>query len=87
MGVDAGDFDGNGTDDIFVTHLMDETNTLTSTWARRFSKTARAKAGLGMPGRRFTGFGTVFFDCDNDSWLDRSCRERSGPTVAAARAR
>ncbi|HEX5833310.1 MAG TPA: VCBS repeat-containing protein, partial [Pyrinomonadaceae bacterium] len=25
MGVDAGDFDGNGTDDIFVTHLMDET--------------------------------------------------------------
>src|SRR5690349_265654 len=28
MGVDAGDFDGNGSDDIFITHLMDETNTL-----------------------------------------------------------
>src|SRR5438105_10539464 len=28
MGVDAGDFDGNGTEDIFVTHLMDETNTI-----------------------------------------------------------
>src|SRR6185503_12194004 len=27
MGVDAGDFDGNGTEDIFITHLMDETNT------------------------------------------------------------
>jgi hypothetical protein len=23
-----------------------------------------------MPGRRFTGFGTVFFDYDNDGWLD-----------------
>jgi hypothetical protein len=23
-----------------------------------------------MPGRRFTGFGTLFFDYDNDSWLD-----------------
>src|SRR5690349_12828028 len=28
MGVDAGDFDGNGTDDIFITHLMEETNIL-----------------------------------------------------------
>ena len=23
-----------------------------------------------MPGRRFTGFGTLFFDYDNDGWLD-----------------
>jgi hypothetical protein len=23
-----------------------------------------------MPGRRFTGFGTFFFDYDNDGWLD-----------------
>jgi hypothetical protein len=28
------------------------------------------EAGLGMPGRRFTGFGTFFFDYDNDGWLD-----------------
>ena len=28
MGVDAGDFDGNGTDDIFITHLMDDQHSL-----------------------------------------------------------
>jgi hypothetical protein len=28
------------------------------------------EAGLGMPGRRFTGFGTFFFDYDNDGRLD-----------------
>ncbi|HET9713524.1 MAG TPA: CRTAC1 family protein [Pyrinomonadaceae bacterium] len=70
MGVDAGDFDGSGTDDIFVTHLMEETNTLfTNIGAAVFEDRTR-EAGLGMPGRRFTGFGTLFFDYDNDGWLD-----------------
>lgn len=71
MGVDAGDFDGNGTDDIFVTHLMDETNTLyvNSGGSALFEDRTR-ESGLGMPGRRFTGFGTFFFDYDNDGWLD-----------------
>jgi enediyne biosynthesis protein E4 len=70
MGVDAGDFDGSGTDDIFVTHLMEETNTLfTNIGAAVFEDRTR-ETGLGMPGRRFTGFGTLFFDYDNDGWLD-----------------
>ena len=70
MGVDAGDFDGSGTDDIFVTHLMEETNTLfTNVGAAVFEYRTR-ETGLGMPGRRFTGFGTSFFDYDNDGWLD-----------------
>jgi hypothetical protein len=70
MGVDAGDFDGNGTDDIFVTHLMDETNTLYTNMTRGLFEDRTREAGLGMPGRRFTGFGTLFFDYDNDGWLD-----------------
>ena len=70
MGVDAGDFDGNGTDDIFVTHLMDETNTLYVNLGKGLFEDRTREAGLGMPGRRFTGFGTVFFDYDNDGWLD-----------------
>ena len=70
MGVDAGDFDGNGTDDIFVTHLMDETNTLYVNLGETFFEDRTREAGLGMPGRRFTGFGTVFVDYDNDGWLD-----------------
>lgn len=70
MGVDAGDFDGNGTDDVFVTHLMDETNTLYVNMGQALFEDRTREAGLGMPGRRFTGFGTVFFDYDNDGWLD-----------------
>jgi len=70
MGVDAGDFDGNGTDDIFVTHLMDETNTLYVNLGKAIFEDRTREAALGMPGRRFTGFGTFFFDYDNDGWLD-----------------
>jgi enediyne biosynthesis protein E4 len=70
MGVDAGDFDGNGTEDIFVTHLMDETNTLYMNLGKGLFEDRTREAGLGMPGRRFTGFGTLFFDYDNDGWLD-----------------
>ncbi len=70
MGVDAADFDGNGTDDIFVTHLMDETNTLYVNLGEELFEDRTREAGLGMPGRRFTGFGTLFFDYDNDGWLD-----------------
>ena len=70
MGVDAGDFDGSGTDDIFVTHLMEETNTLFTNLGGAVFEDRTREAGLGMPGRRFTGFGTLFFDYDNDGWLD-----------------
>ena len=70
MGVDAADFDANGTDDIFITHLMDETNTLFMNLGDAVFEDRTRESGLGMPGRRFTGFGTLFFDYDNDSWLD-----------------
>jgi enediyne biosynthesis protein E4 len=70
MGVDAGDFDGNGTDDIFITHLMEETNTLFTNLDKAVFEDRTREAGLGMPGRRFTGFGTLFVDYDNDGWLD-----------------
>ena len=70
MGVDAVDFDGNGTEDIFITHLMDETNTLFLNLGKGLFEDRTREVGLGMPGRRFTGFGTLFFDYDNDGWLD-----------------
>ncbi|MGH9933057.1 MAG: CRTAC1 family protein, partial [Pyrinomonadaceae bacterium] len=70
MGVDAGDFDGNGTEDIFATHLMDETNTLYTNLGKGLFEDRTREAGLGMPGHRFTGFGTLFFDYDNDGWPD-----------------
>lgn len=70
MGVDAGDFDGNGTDDIFITHLMEETHTLFTNLGDAVFEDRTRETGLIMPGRRFTGFGTLFFDYDNDAWLD-----------------
>ena len=70
MGVDAGDFDNNGTDDLFITHLMDEANTLYLNLGKGLFEDRTREVGLGVPGRRFTGFGTLFFDYDNDGWLD-----------------
>ncbi|HWS99587.1 MAG TPA: CRTAC1 family protein [Pyrinomonadaceae bacterium] len=70
MGVDASDFDGDGTEDIFITHLMEETHTLyVNTGGAVFEDRTR-EAGLGLPGSRLTGFGTLFFDYDNDGRPD-----------------
>ncbi|HEX8998735.1 MAG TPA: CRTAC1 family protein [Blastocatellia bacterium] len=70
MGVDAGDFDGNGTEDIFVTHLMEETNTLYVNSGDGLFEDRTPEAGLALQSRRYTGFGTLWFDFDNDGWLD-----------------
>ncbi|HVQ39874.1 MAG TPA: CRTAC1 family protein, partial [Pyrinomonadaceae bacterium] len=70
MGVDAGDFNGDGTEDIFITHLMEETNTLFVNLGQGNFEDRTREAGLGLPGSRLTGFGTLFFDYDNDGWLD-----------------
>jgi hypothetical protein len=70
MGVDAGDFDGDGSEDIFVTHLMEETNTLYANLGRGSFEDRTREVNLGLPGSRLTGFGTLFFDYDNDGWLD-----------------
>ncbi|HEX8139611.1 MAG TPA: CRTAC1 family protein [Pyrinomonadaceae bacterium] len=70
MGVDAGDFNGDGTEDIFITHLMEETNTLFVNLGGGAFEDRTREAGLGLPGSRLTGFGTLFFDYDNDSRLD-----------------
>ena len=50
MGVDAGDFDGNGTEDIFVTHLMEETNTLYVNLGQGLFEDRTRENGLAIPG-------------------------------------
>jgi hypothetical protein len=49
---------------------MDETNTLYVNLGQTLFEDRTRESGLGVPGRRFTGFGTFFFDYDNDGWLD-----------------
>ena len=70
MGVDAGDFDGDGDDDLFMTHLTRETNTLYVNDGLGLFEDRTATLGLGAPSLAYTGFGTAWLDFDNDGWLD-----------------
>jgi len=70
MGVDADDFDEDGDDDIFMTHIMEETNTLYVNDGTGLFEDRTGAAGLASISLGKTGFGTGWFDFDNDGWLD-----------------
>ncbi|MGE3510263.1 MAG: CRTAC1 family protein [Vicinamibacterales bacterium] len=70
MGVDAGDFDNDGDEDLFTTQLPTEGNNLYVNDGRALFDDRSAPSGLGPASRGFTGFGTAWFDYDNDGWLD-----------------
>jgi len=70
MGVDIADFDGDGNDDIFLTHMTREKSTLFVNRGAGYFEDRSVEAGVAVPSIPFTGFGTVFFDYDNDGWLD-----------------
>jgi len=70
MGVTAGDFDGDGDEDIFKTNLSNEGANLYVNDGRANFYDASAEFGLLLPTFPYTGFGTEWFDYDNDSQLD-----------------
>ena len=70
MGVDAGDLDNDRDEDLFMTHLIQESNTLYLNDGNALFQDVTAMSRLAMPSMPVTGFGTAFFDIDNDSWLD-----------------
>ncbi len=70
MGVDAGDFDGDGDEDLFITHLVGQTNTIYVNNGEGVFEDQTTMKGLGPPSQPFTGFGTAWIDYDNDGWLD-----------------
>ena len=70
MGVDAGDFDNDGDEDLFLTHLATETNTLYVNDGTGMFEDRTARAGLAAPSLAYTGWGTAWIDFDNDGWLD-----------------
>jgi hypothetical protein len=70
MGVDAGDFDNDGDEDLMVTELTGQgTNLYINDGAAHF-RDASAASRLGGPSQPYTGWGTAWFDYDNDGWLD-----------------
>ncbi|MEE2889919.1 MAG: CRTAC1 family protein [Planctomycetota bacterium] len=70
MGADMADFDGDGDEDIFLTHLSGETNTLYVNDGHGIFDDHSSRSGLGLPSRKWTGFGTAWFDLQNDGRLD-----------------
>ena len=70
MGVDFGDFDNDGDEDLFVTELTGEGSTLYVNDGAGLFRDRAGRAGIRFPSLPFTGFGTAWFDVDNDGWLD-----------------
>jgi hypothetical protein len=68
MGIDAGDVDGDGDDDLFVTNLDNEGHVLYVNAGKGLFEDRTVEWGLFALG--FTGFGTRFADYDNDGWPD-----------------
>lgn len=82
MGIGTGDWDNDGDFDMFITHwiaqenalysnLMSQLNTKDISASNRIKFMDEAdRYGLGQIALEFIGFGTFFFDYDNDGKLD-----------------
>jgi hypothetical protein len=70
MGIASGDFNLDGHEDLFITNIIGETFALYVNDGRGAFEDARVSAGLATPTAAFTGFGTDWFDYDNDGLLD-----------------
>jgi enediyne biosynthesis protein E4 len=70
MGIAPGDCDGDGDLDLFVTHLVQESNTLFVRGGDGRFEDRTLASGLGAASLDFTGFGTLFLDVELDGDLD-----------------
>ena len=70
MGVDVLDFDADGDVDLVMTHLDQESNTVYENDGSGLFEDVSFRTGLGLPSLPHTGFGTGWFDYDNDGWPD-----------------
>ena len=70
MGVDAGDFDNDGDEDLFITELTGQGSTLYVNDGAGLFRERSAQLGIRAPSLPYTGFGAAWIDIDNDGWLD-----------------
>jgi enediyne biosynthesis protein E4 len=70
MGVTWGDYDHRGRLDMFITEFADQPNTLYRNLGEQGFEDVSYRVRVGQGSLPYVGWGTSFFDMDNDSWLD-----------------
>ncbi|HEX8733924.1 MAG TPA: CRTAC1 family protein [Pyrinomonadaceae bacterium] len=70
MGLAVGDYDNDGRVDFHITNFSDDSNTLYRNDGDANFTDVTFQTGLGEATIPFLGWGTVFFDFDNDGWKD-----------------
>jgi enediyne biosynthesis protein E4 len=70
MGVDFGDFDHDGKLDLFVTTFTDQPSLLFRNQGTQGFVDIGWSSRIAKPSYPLVGWGTAFFDMDNDGWLD-----------------
>jgi hypothetical protein len=70
MGLAVGDYLHNGRPSLFVTNFSDEYSNLFRNEGDWNFSDVSYKSGVALPSLPYVKWGTVFFDADNDGWLD-----------------
>ncbi|MCH7664592.1 MAG: CRTAC1 family protein [Acidobacteria bacterium] len=83
MGVDAADFDNDGDEDLFLTHLRRQTNTIYVNQGDGWFSDKTLETGLAAASFPYTSFGTAWIDFDNDGRLDLFVANGAVQTIEA----
>src|SRR5258708_37680638 len=70
MGIAVGDYLHNGFPSLFVTNFSDEYSDLYRNDGVWHFSDVSYKSGVTLQSLSYVKWGTVFFDADNDGWLD-----------------
>jgi hypothetical protein len=73
MGVAVGDYDRDGLPDVFITTFANDNYVLFHNDGDGFFSDVSYASGVGEPTIPYLGWGTFFFDYDNDGWIDLFC--------------